>query len=187
LCRKDFITHPSDASSFGDARLISLWVGHSSRWEHQRRDLGLVGVLTRLLGLTDLVLILFLVIVLFLWFSVEGFVIGVIHGDSAIRKSEGRSSNDSRVSRSAPRIQKSVGVADYINPTEEFGGFCLLSPIMIGECEEQWVGKRRLHVVKEQLKSSNVMLSRKTIRDDATDQTLTSDKRSRESRWLEMD
>jgi hypothetical protein len=96
--------------------------------------------------LTDLVLILFFGLVLSLLFSARGFVIGVIHGDSAIRKSEGRSSNDSRVSRSAPRIQKSVGISDYIDSTEEFGDFCLLSLVMTGECEEQWVGKRRLHV-----------------------------------------
>jgi hypothetical protein len=106
--------------------------------------LGLVGVLRKLVGLTDLVLILFLGLLLL--FSVGSFVIGVIHSDSAIRKSEGRSSNDSRVSGSAPRIQKSVGVADYIDSTEELGNFCLLALAMIGEVEKQWVGKRRLHV-----------------------------------------
>jgi hypothetical protein len=109
------------------------------------RRLCLIGVLSGLRVLT--VLVFLLVFVLSLWFSIEGFVIGVIHGDSAIRKSEGRSgSNDSRVPRSASRIQKSVGVADYINSTEEFGNFCLLSLVMIGKIEEQRVGKGGLHV-----------------------------------------
>jgi hypothetical protein len=106
--------------------------------------LGLVGALRKLIGLTVLVLDLFLGLLLL--FSVGSFVIGVIHGDSAIRESEGRSSNDSRVSGSAPRVQKSVGVADYIDSTEELGNFCLLHLVMIGEVEKQWVGKRRLHV-----------------------------------------
>lgn len=87
--------------------------------------------------------IFLLILVLSLWFSIVGFVIGVIHGDSAIRKSEGRSrsSNDSRVPRSAPGVQKSMGVADYINSTEEFGDSCLLSLIVNGKIEEQWMGK----------------------------------------------
>jgi hypothetical protein len=109
------------------------------------RRLSLIGVLRELRVLT--VLVLLFVLVLSLWFSIVGFVIVVIHGDSAIRESEGRSgSNDSRVPRSASGIQESVGVADYINSTEEFGYFCFLSLVMIGKIEEQRVGKGGLHV-----------------------------------------
>jgi hypothetical protein len=107
--------------------------------------LSLIGVLRELRVLT--VLVFLFVLVLSLWFSIVGFVIVVIHGNSAIRESEGRSgSNDSRVPRSSSGIQESVGVADYINSTEEFGDFCLLSLVMIGKIEEQRVGKGGLHV-----------------------------------------
>jgi hypothetical protein len=34
-----------------------------------------------------------------------------------------------------------MGVADYINSAEEFGKFCLLSLVMIGKIEEEWVSK----------------------------------------------
>lgn len=56
--------------------------------------MSLVDVLGRLLGLDTI----FLALILFLLFSARGFVIGVIHSDRAIRKSECRSSNYSRVS-----------------------------------------------------------------------------------------
>jgi hypothetical protein len=55
----------------------------------------LVDVLSRLLILGVIFLVLNLEALL--PFSVRGFVIGVIHSDGAIRKSEGRSSDYSRV------------------------------------------------------------------------------------------
>lgn len=101
-----------------------------------------VGVLSK-----SLVLVVLLgALALSLWFSVRRFVIEVIHSDRAIRKSEGGSGNYSRESCSAPGIQKSMGVAGYINSTEEFGDSRLLFFVMFGRFEEQRVGKRRLHV-----------------------------------------
>jgi hypothetical protein len=106
----------------------------------------LVDVLSRLLVLRVLFLFLILNLGTLLSFSVRGFVIGVIHSDRAIRKSEGRSSDYPRVSRSALGIQKAMIVADYINSTEEFGNFGSLCFVLIGGFGEQRVGKRRLHV-----------------------------------------
>lgn len=101
-----------------------------------------VGVLSK-----SLVLVVLLgALALSLWFSVRRIVIGVIHSDRAIRKSEGGSGNYSRLSCSAPGIQKSMGVAGYINSTEEFGNSRLLFFVMFGRFEEQMVDRRRLHV-----------------------------------------
>lgn len=90
--------------------------------------------------------LLFLVFDCSLALMVRGFVVGVIHSDRAVRKSEGGGSDYSRVSWSAPGIQKSMGVAGYVHSTEEFGDSGLLLFVMIGRFEEQRMGKRRVHV-----------------------------------------
>jgi hypothetical protein len=74
-----------------------------------------MGILGRLVVLFGFLLVVFLLLVRF---SIGQFVIGVIHGDRAIRQSEGRNSEGFRSSGPFLGIQDIVNIAGYISSTK---------------------------------------------------------------------
>lgn len=89
--------------------------------------MGLLGGLVDVVGLSPVLGLLLLGL------SIGQFVIGVNHGDRAIRQSEGRHGKGFRWSACPFWVQDIVMIADYINATEQVG---LLPLMMVGRVKE---------------------------------------------------